>query len=399
MENPQEIIRSWARQANWQTGPNTVNKLVPPTFGRIVTPFVQTWREQAQPTLDWDAQNYSVIIPEGVRCISAAYLHIKLPSAQYKAYPGLRVIKTFRIRSAGQIVYECDYNQFLADHCESLPEQKLKHFARVYLGGSTADSGSAAAREVKLPLLIPNSTYMRRSEASTAGHGVFGCFTGQQKIELEITLNSNLFAGLQSGTDDPPSIANQCTIMFHTVEVPNSLRKKYEDLRGGYNCVIRRFTQLSSDWKHYTTANIEVVDSLSQPSGVCTEVMLLAVPHVAAAHQRRTYNYIKPTSFEVVHDMVTQKKLDTKSKVETELYTNGFNPPDDFDSPGRLCFASHCATDSTSLYTGGYDMSSATTLQFKFKFDQPVDYRLVAIQYANVKIAGDGVLSSSLDGL
>ena len=51
----------------------------------------------------------------------------------------------------------------------------------------------------------------------------------------------------------------------------------------------------------------------------------------------------------LVHDMVTQKKLDTKSKVETELYTNGFNPPADFDSPGRLCFASHCATDSTSL--------------------------------------------------
>ena len=127
--------------------------------------------------------------------------------------------------------------------------------------------------------------------------------------------------------------------------------------------------------------------------------MLLAVPHVATEAERRRHNYIKATKFEVVHDMVVQKSLDSKQKIDTELYTNGFHPPSDFASCARLCFASHAASDSTHVYSGGYDMSSATTLQFRFTFDQEVDYKLVAIQYANCKIDGDGVLVSSLDGI
>ena len=63
MENPDEIRRSWALQTNWQSGPKVMNKLQPPIFGRVVTPFVQTWREQAQPALDWGAQNF--IIADG----------------------------------------------------------------------------------------------------------------------------------------------------------------------------------------------------------------------------------------------------------------------------------------------------------------------------------------------
>ena len=398
MENPDEIKRSWALQTAWQTGPTGVNKLVPPQFMKITTNFVQTWREQAQPTLDWGAENFSIYIPEGVRCISAAYLHIELGSAKWRAYPGLHIIKTFRLRSAGQIVYECDYAQFLADYCESLSDQKLRAFADIYLGGQTA-SGAADSRTVKLPLLIPNSTYMGRSDNSTAGHGVFGCYVGNQKIEMEITLNSNLFPGQTAGDSDPASIASACSIMFHIVDLPNSLRKRYEDLRGGYNVVVRRFCQLSPQWVHYATPNSLVVDSLSQPTGTCSEVMILAVPHKDNAHERENHDYVKPTHFEVVHDMQTQKSLNTISKVKTELFTNGFAPPTDFASPGRLCFSSHCATDSTNLYSGGYDMSSASVLQFRFKFDQAVDYRLVAVQYANCKIDDQGVLSSGLDGL
>lgn len=401
MENPEEIRRSWALQTNWQTGPKTVNKLQPPPFGRIVTPFVQTWREQQQPTLDFSAQNFSVFIPEGIRCISAAYLHIKLPAAEYRAYPGLNIIDTFRLRSGGQIVYECDFNQYLADYCESLTDQKLRAFADIYMGGDQETAhGAPSAREVKLPLLLPNSTYMRRSDASTAGHGVFGCYVGNQKIEMEVTLKSALHCGRLAGQNDPTSIAGQCSIMFHCVDVPNALRRKYEDLRGFFNVVVRRFTQLSSGWKAYSAPNVIVTDSLSQPSGTVTEIMLLAVPHQPTDdHARRTHDYIKPDYFEVIHDMVSQKRLDTESKVKTELFTNGFVPPIDFASPGRLCFASHCATDSTQLWTGGYDMSNATTLQFRFRFKQVCDYRLVAVQYANCKIDGSGILTSTLDGL
>ena len=397
-ENPSEIKRSWALQSNWKSGPAVINKLVPQGFGRIAVPFVQTWREVAAPTLDWGARNYNIIIPEGIRCISAAYLEIDLPAAKYRKYPGLYIIKTFRIRSAGNIVYECDYNQFMADHCESMLQQKLDSFSRIYLGGNT-DSTNAGTRTVKLPLLLPNSTYMRRSSLSTAGHGVFGCFTGNQRIELELDLNTALFPGLTSGDADPTSIAGACRVMYHCVHVPDSMKTKYEDLRGFFGVVCRRFTQLSAGWNHYSTPGTLVTDALSQPAGVCTEVMLLAVPHADQDSDRRSHDYIKPSYFEVIHDTVVQKSLDTPNKIESELYTNGFAAPTDFSSPGRLCFASHCSTDSTALYSGGYDMSQATTLQFRFKFSQAVDWRLVAVQYSNCKISGSGILTSTLDGI
>jgi hypothetical protein len=144
MENPNEIKRSWALQSQWQTGPRVINKLVPTAFSKIAVNFVQTWREEALPQLDWGAKNFSVIIPEGIRCFSAAYLEVDLPQAKYRKYPGLYIIKNFRIRSAGNIVYEADYNQYLADHCESMQQQKLTQFSRIYLGGN-ADSASAGA--------------------------------------------------------------------------------------------------------------------------------------------------------------------------------------------------------------------------------------------------------------
>ena len=224
MENPQEIVRSWTSQTGWQSGPVVVNKLLPDLFGRITVPFVQSWRTQNLPTLDWGAKDFSIIMPEGVRCISAAYLEIDIPSSQLKAYPGLYCIDTFRMRSAGQIVYECNYADFIADHCETLRQQKLDNFARIYLGGKAAVN-PAAPCAVKLPLLLPNSTYMRRSDQSTAGHGVFSSYTGNSRIELEITLNSNLFPGRVAGSDDPPSIAGHCRIVYHTVTVPDNQKK------------------------------------------------------------------------------------------------------------------------------------------------------------------------------
>ena len=251
-------------------------------------------------------------------------------------------------------------------------------------GGATADSGSTSTRSVKLPLLIPNSTYMRRSSNSTAGHGVFGTSTGNQRIELEVTLNTANFACISgaSGADLAGSVAGACSLMFHCVDVPRGLREKYEDVRGAYSVVCRRFTQLNSGWVHYATANALVTEALAQPTGTCTEVMILAVPHEDNAEDRRCHAYVKPTHFEIVADSLTQKLLDTPEKISTELFTNGFNPPSsgDFDSPGRLCFASHCSSDSTAVYAGGYNMTMASTIQFKFKFDQAVDYRLVAVQ-------------------
>ena len=92
-ENPENIIRSWNVQSNFAAGPVVADRLVPPQYGRIRTPFVQTWREEA-----------GIYLPESLRVIE-----LPVANATYKDYPGLYAIKTIRLLSAGQEVYTCDY--------------------------------------------------------------------------------------------------------------------------------------------------------------------------------------------------------------------------------------------------------------------------------------------------
>ena len=98
----------------------------------------------------------------------------------------------------------------------------------------------------------------------------------------------------------------------------------------------------------------------------------------------------------VTADSIDQKVLDTPYKIRAELWTNGFVPPTAFPSPGRLCFAAH-ASHSSELYSGGYNMTLASNVHFKFKFDQNVRYRLIAVQLQRVKIDSLGILRAYLE--
>ena len=107
MENPVSIKRSWALSAGWRNGPAVENKLVPSVFGRISTPFIQTWRTVQLPDLDFGAESYQITIPESIRILSAAYLEIEL-TGKMKAYPALYCVKELVLRSGGQEVYRCN---------------------------------------------------------------------------------------------------------------------------------------------------------------------------------------------------------------------------------------------------------------------------------------------------
>ena len=150
-ENPRNLIRSWNLQSNFSAGPVLADKLVPPAFGRIRTPYVQTWREQTlNNNLDWGSSRFSIYLPESLRVVSAIYLRIQVPantnSAAFKKYMGIYPVREVKILSGGQEVYTCDYQQFLSDHCESLQEQKLRQFAAIYLGGSSESSSGSRCR-------------------------------------------------------------------------------------------------------------------------------------------------------------------------------------------------------------------------------------------------------------
>ena len=397
-ENPQNLIRSWNLQSTFSAGPVQEDKLVPPDFGRIRTPFVHTWREQSlSNNLDWGSQRFSISLPESLRVVSSVYLKIDVPAnsnaAAFKKYVGIYAVRECKILSAGQEVYTCNVGDFLTDYMESLDNEHLKRFAECYFGHQ--DTPDATARTILVPLLLPNSAYMGRA-GNSRGHGIFPCFLGQNRLEIQITMNEAKYLS-SSATEEPPSISGACSLMYHQVEMTSSNILKYSDLRGAYSIITRRFTDLTSGWQEYANANVVQAETNSQPQGTVTEVILIAVPNEADESRHDRTQYILPTSFKVSADSVDQKVLDTSYKVKAELWSNGFAPPAAFKSPGRLCFAAH-ASQADHLYSGGYNMKLASNIKFEFSFAVACRYRLVAVQLQRVKIDSLGLVKSYLDG-
>ena len=394
-ENIENLIRSWNYQQGWNNGPVIQDKLSPEAYGRILTLYNHTWREEVLGnTFDWGSDSYSVYLPESLYVISSIYLRIELPAnsggAVFKKYPGIYALKSVRLMSGGTEVYTADQNLFLHDYCESLSEEALRVFGAAYLGGE--EDATDATRTILIPILLPNSSYMGRA-GGTHGHGIFPAFLGQSRLELQLSMNAAKNLSSAAG-QAPASILGKCSIMYHQVEMTEAARRSYADLRGNYSIVNRRFTELTSGWQQYTSAGAVAHYNQFQPQGTVTEVMFIACTH-DADDSRHTAAYILPTSIVVTVDAVVVKSLDTPEKVRAELWTNGFTPNKDFPSPGRMCFAAH-ASGSDHMYSGGYNMRLASTVDYAFTFKEAVSYKIVASQIQRVTIDAVGKLSASL---
>ena len=178
----------------------------------------------------------------------------------------------------------------------------------------------------------------------------------------------------------------------------DSVREKtLADLRGKYSIMTRRFTELTNTWVA-AAANTPVVLTQYQPQGAVTELQIIAVPDTGneqADPSRCGNDYVLPQNLKITADSVVQKDLNTPEKVKAELWTNGFVPPVDFPSPGRLCFAAH-ASHSDHVFSGAYKMTGASTIEISFQFAQNVVYRIVASQVQRVTLDATGQFHARL---
>ena len=394
MENPSNIIRSWGLQQSFRISDGTVNKLAPPPYKSIKTLFCQTWREeQLSTSLDWGSQQFSVLLPESLRVISAAYLKIQIPSHALRAYPGLYCVKNVRLLSAGQELYNVEVSDFLSDYCSSLTSDEARTFADIYLGGRTAKTHQAT---VFVPIPTPNSAYMNRNGHDTRGHGVLPCFLGNQRLEFQITMNGNTFAD-SDGNGAVPSISGQCSIMYHEVQMEPRELELYADLRGSYNIISRRLQQLSGGWQDYASPNTEVSVNLSSPQGIVTQLIIFAVPTAASPDRYSAREYVKATNIRVTADAEPQLNLDDAHKCAVHLWTNGFVENELFPNAARICFRAHAGEDESHLYSGGYKMTLASNIVLSFTFAEAVKYRIVADQIQRIRCDGKGVFHATFD--
>ena len=396
-ENPKEIIRSWDYQGSYSSGRVVADKLVPEKFRRIRTPFVQTWREETlNNSLDWGSQGFSYLMPKGLRVITSAFLKINLPQVQttnYKLNPGMYAVKTLRFLSAGNEAYHCDVAQYLRDYLESLSDEHYGPFARTYLGNE-GSSGTQTARTIMVPILLSNSAYLNRSGSNLRGRGAFPCLTGVNQLEIQITMASAADV-CEDAQAVPGSIAGQCSMMFHQVEMRPEDLHNYMDARGSYSIVTRRFTELTSGYQA-ATANNMVSLTHNQPIGIVTELFAIATPSGTVEAHRQIESCVRPIHFAITADSVVQKSLNSKTKIEIELWSNGFIGNSSVDVPGRLCFAAHAA-EAENVYTGGYNMRQAGQVTIDIKFAENVDFRVFAIQLQRISKSPLGKFEATLD--
>ena len=178
---------------------------------------------------------------------------------------------------------------------------------------------------------------------------------------------------------------------------------KYSDLRGNYSIINRRFTELTNDYQTYTaaqaTAGTVVRWTASQPQGVVSEIQVIAVSDAASDKDRNELSakdYVRPNLIRVTAASVIQRELDGKHKIDIELWSQGFCAPKDFPHPGRMCFASHCG-ESSHAYTGGYNMTLASNVDFEVRFPEAVKWRLFAVQYQRTTINALGQVQAHLE--
>ena len=397
-ENPAQIIRSWNLQGSFSSGQVVQDKLVPRKFTRIRTPFIQTWREEAlNSNLDWGSQAFSFYLPESLRVISSIFLRIPLPtlaSGAYKKIPGLYAVERVRFLSAGQESYNVEVGQYLRDYVESLTDEQAAIFCRTYLGYTT-DAGTAAARVLMIPILLPNSAYMSRAGRDTRGHGVWPCYTGNNRLEMQITMGAAVSVCKQADPV-PASISGNITAMIHQLDMTSDDVLRYSDVRGAYSVITRRFTEITNGWVNSPVADTLDRHTQNQPLGCVTELFCIAVPSGTDVDLREIDTNVHPTKFTIISDSVTQKSLNTPEKVEMELWSNGFIGNAKCNSPGRLCFASHAA-EAENMYSGGFNMQLSSQISVEIEFAEAVDYRIFAVQLQRVTVNSLGLVQASLD--
>ena len=134
----------------------------------------------------------------------------------------------------------------------------------------------------------------------------------------------------------------------------------------------------------------------NQPIGVVTELFGIASPTGTTVANRELEQNVQQTHFAIISDSVTQKSLNSKEKVEMELWTNGFIGNSTVNPPGRLCFAAHAA-EAESMYSGGYNMQLSSQVTVEVEFAEAVDFRVYAIQLQRISISPLGLVQASLD--
>ena len=395
-ENVTPIISSWGLASRFSTGPKAEDRLLPPKYKSIATPYLlQNRTEICATTLNWGVDNWSYLLPQSTDIVSSLCLEINLPALgageTYRNNPGMYAIKTFRLLSQGTIVYECDYQTVFRDFLESYRhEADFQQFCSLHFGWEAVSS--ADARTVFLPLFLPNSHYLQREVGNGHSLGVFPANLGTLRLEVQLTMNNaNVMCSDPAHT--PASISGQCKMVIREVKMSTNKISKYSDGRGIYSIINRRFQNLS-EWAE-VAANTRTNLTFNTPVGNISEIQCHAVATVADKTRRDLTEAICPTYLKLELDGVVVREFKTKQEILRENYLQGFKKGS-VNEIGRICFGQQ-SSEVSEIYNGSMNFGHVSNVKISVEFDAAVDFRFVLAQLQSVSIGANGLISAFLE--
>ena len=70
------------------------------------------------------------------------------------------------------------------------------------------------------------------------GHGIFPAYLGQNRLEIQVTMNSAVYPSA-NGTDSVPSISGKCSMMYRECQMSQADKLAFGDARGKYSVITR----------------------------------------------------------------------------------------------------------------------------------------------------------------
>ena len=388
--NPQIVLDSFPLSKSFQLGDVQQNKLVPKAFGKSQNLYLKTWREQSVSNGDWGT-TWNFVTPESLNVVSSHFLEIPLPAiggGNYKAVPGLYVIDEIKLLSNGSEVYTLDYKMYMREFLSSLSNEEYTQFCTTYLGGTAA---AGTPRNISVPLMLPNSHYLRRH--SNYNYGVFP-HKLSTRLEFQIKMGSAADMAEQGGSS-PGTIANLASVVTREIKGDQAkIVRRFSDARGVYSVCVPRF-QTIVEWKE-AGANTRDSVKATLPTGSCYEFIVEAYSNTHSLAETSRATATQPTYFKIQADGEDIRVLDSAVRVGQEMFSNGYRSNEHLNNCGRICFADQCSK-SDHCYQGSLHCQNVSSINTEVEFAAAARYRIVAKKYSKVRIGANGVIRSSLE--
>ena len=396
-EDPTAYIESLPFSNHWAVGPVNRDSLQASSYARVRQPYIGRFRTvPVASTFTVGTQNATFLLPESLQTVLGLYLRVQLdaiavanPQPTYRTIPGMRVLRTVRVLSAGQQVLECDMRDVLTDYLTNLEEQTYESFCDTHLGGRTL---SSSGRTVLIPVPLWNSAIFSRSALGHLGALPAAGF-GNNRLEIQFD-----FAAASSLTSDV-SVApafQKVEMEIYEAMMPAAAQRSYANQNGKYSLISRAFRRLSNSDMINVAANTEVAISCNAPGGAYEEIIIAAVKHGNGnLDEIDMFDYVEPTEMALVCDSRNVRTLDN-AQARLEQFANGFTSTADIKTPIRFCLGTHTRAYGANSYSGAFSFDAVSDVTIKLKFAEQVFVRILGICKARYTISANGEVAQSL---